>query len=93
MARRLEQQEPDLASPLQGWVEPAAKPVRRRPPARWRTRFQQSQRAPLRAAVAGGVLFVAGMLAVGHLTNEPAEGAGSQSESPLFGELNLSPSR
>ena len=92
-ARSIEEQDPALAAALQGWSEPPANPVRRRTMAGWRTRFQQSQRAPVRAAVAGGMFFIAGLLFIGHVTNEPSRGPGTQSESPLFGELNLSPSR
>jgi hypothetical protein len=91
-AQSIEEQDPRLAAALRGWSEPRKKPVGRRATGRWRTGFQQSQRAPLRAAVAGGVLFVAGLLFAGHVADEPAQGSGAQSESPLFGELNLSPS-
>ncbi|HUR72816.1 MAG TPA: DUF3040 domain-containing protein [Sporichthya sp.] len=73
-ARSIEEQDPGLAAALRGWFEPAAEHVvrRRRTVSRWCGRFRNVERAPLRTAIAGGALFVAGLLFTAHIATAPA---------------------
>lgn len=93
MARRLEEQEPELASALRGSDEPAPRQGHwvRRLLVGWREKFRESEHAPLRVALAGGVLFFGGLFLAGSLTEGPAPGPGAKTEMPIFAEQNLLP--
>lgn len=93
LARQLEEQDPDLASALRGSPRPAAArpPGPRRRLVRWHERFAESERAPMRAAVAGGVLFVGSLFLAGNLTAGPAPHPGARTEAPVFAEQDLLP--
>ncbi|MBA3744549.1 DUF3040 domain-containing protein [Sporichthya sp.] len=91
MARRLEEQDPELVSALRGPAEPATPRELwpRRVLARWQERFRESERAPIRTAVAAGAFFVAGLMLVGDFSGESAPTPGARSEMPVFAEQQL----
>ncbi len=90
LARQLEEQDPELAWALGDAERRARHLVRgRQELVRWRERVRVSQRAPLRIAVAGGALFVAGLMVGGSYSGDPGPGPGGQVEMPVFAEQQL----
>lgn len=93
MARRLEEQEPELASALRGAGEPAPRqaPWAWRVLVGWREKFRESEHAPLRVALAGGMLFFGGLFLAANLTHGQTQAPGAETHLPIFAEQDLHP--